>query len=121
MTTDEQLAKVEKEVKDLNGKVDTILQLVQKMDVGLYGDEKNKHAGVIEKQAILEREIERLNEQIEIIHKKANDQDIAINTKKTTKNEWIEYGKDIGKWIVNAVVFYLVVKGMMSPESLIQH
>lgn len=121
MTTEEQLSKVEKEVKDLNGKVDTILTLVQKMDVGLYGDEKNKHTGVIEKQEVLEQEVKELKAQIEAIHKKSNDQDIAIRTKSSTKSEWIDYAKEIGRWIVNGIILYLILKGTMSPDALLQH
>jgi len=121
MTPEQQLAKMEKEVSSLSGKVDTILQLVQKMDVGLYGDEKNKHTGVIEKQILLEQEIESLKEKIEVLNKRNSEQELAYKTKKSFKDELIEYAKELGKWIINGVVVYLVIKGIVSPEALLKH
>ena len=121
MTTEEHISKVEKDVNDINKKVDTILSILQKMDVGLYGDEKNKHIGVIEKQILLEREIIELKQQIEDIHKKSSDQDIAINTKKSTKSEWIEFVKELIKWLINGTIVYLVFKGVLGPDAALQH
>lgn len=120
MTTEEHISKVEKDVNDINKKVDTILSLVQKMDVGLYGDEKNKHLGVIEKQSLLEKEIDELKDQIEAIIKKRSEEDIATITKKSFKLEVIDYTKELGKWLIKAIVVYFVLKGTLNPEALLK-
>src|SRR6478736_45353 len=107
---------VEREISDIKENVNTILQLLQKVDVGLYGDSKNKHKGVIDKQIDLEDEIDDLKRQIHEIHRRNEDKEIESKTKKSLKTEAIETAKDTFKWVIKAIVIYLILKGVLGPD-----
>jgi chromosome segregation ATPase len=111
---------MDKELIDIKDNVTTILQLVQKMDAGLYGDPKNKYRGVIDKQSALEEEIESLKAEILAIHKKNNDQDLEIKAKKSLRSELIEYGRELGKWVINIIVMYLIFKGLVDADAMLK-
>src|SRR6187401_1826560 len=113
MTPEERIAKMEKEISDVNEKVDTILQLVKEMNIGIYGDAKNRHRGVIDKQNDLEGEIDDIRKQIFEINRRYDDKDLESKAKKTFKSELIEYAKDAFKFGVKAVIVYLILKGVL--------
>ena len=128
MTTDQHITKVENDVIEIkakmNGleeKVDAILKLVEKMDAGLYGDRVNRHIGVIDRQAELEQAVTKINQEIAEIHKKNSDQDIEIRTKKSFKSELVEHGKELFKWGLNAFIIYLILKGVLGPDTLLKN
>src|SRR5690348_4883786 len=79
----QKITSVESEISDIKENVNTILQLVQKMDTGLYGDAKNRHRGVIDKQNDLEDEIDDLKKQISEINRRNEEKSIEANAKKT--------------------------------------
>jgi chromosome segregation ATPase len=132
--TEKQISKLERDVDEIKGKmsdmdkellsikgdVTTILQLVQKMDAGLYGDSKNKHEGVIDRQHYLEEQIDKLKEEIAQIHKKNNDQDVEIKAKRTLRVELVEYGRELGKWVINIIVMYLIFKGLIDADAMLK-
>jgi len=89
------------------------------MNTGIYGDKKNKHKGVLEKQEELEKEIETLKVQIKEIHEKDKEQDLSFNIKKTFKQEMVDVSKDFIKLIIQFVGLYLVLKGIMPPDGLL--
>ena len=120
MTPEEQIAKMEKEISDVNEKVDTILQLVKEMNIGIYGDAKNRHRGVIDKQNDLEGEIDDIRKQIFEINKRTDDRDLEVKTKITFKSELIEGFKETFKFCIKAVIIYLILKGVLGPDTLLK-
>jgi chromosome segregation ATPase len=132
--TNKHITKLEKDVDEIKGKiasmdselasikdgVSEILQLVQKMDTGLYGDSKNKYEGVIDRQHSLEEEMFKLKEEIRLIHKKNNDQDLEIKARKSLRSELIEYGRELGKWVINIIVMYLIFKGLVDADAMLK-
>jgi|NOAtaT_7_FD_contig_31_1779354_length_1886_multi_8_in_0_out_0_3 chromosome segregation ATPase len=104
---------------EVSKKLDEVLELVYTMNTGIYGDKKNKHKGVLEKQEELEKEIETLKVQIKEIHEKDKEQDLSFNIKKTFKQEMVDVSKDFIKLIIQFVGLYLVLKGIMPPDGLL--
>ena len=104
---------------EVSKKLDEVLELVYTMNTGIYGDKKNKHKGVLEKQEELEKEIETLKVQIKEIHEKDKEQDLSFNIKKTFKQEMVDVSTDFIKLIIQFVGLYLVLKGIMPPDGLL--
>jgi predicted nucleic acid-binding Zn-ribbon protein len=132
-TITDHISKLEMDINDIKGKmihmdtellsmkgdISTILQLVQKMDTGLYGDSKNKYEGVIDRQHYLEEEIYKLKEEVQKINNKTHDTDITSTTKKGFKIELIENSKELGKWIINIIVIYMILKGLIGADAIL--
>ncbi len=117
MTTIEQL---DIDVKDIIRSLDSLIELVQEMNKGLYGDPKNKHVGVIEKQAEMEKEIEGLRKDIEGINRRNIELDIILKAKKTFKDEAINWGQRLVAWIMQGLVLYAIFKGILGVDALLK-
>lgn len=117
-----------REILEIRTRLDEVLKLLHKMNIGLYGDFENKHIGVIEKQEILsaelkkikEEDIERINEEIEKIKLKNYEQDISIKAKQDFKYEMGNILKLIISIIIQTVAVLAVIKGIIGIDSLIK-
>lgn len=126
MTTDQHIDKLEKDIngvktdiRDVKDQLNKLITLVETMNRGLYGDEENDHIGVIDRQKFLDKEVQDLKKEILDIHKKNIEQDIALQTKNTIKNDLIEKGKDIIAWVIKIVVAIAIYKGTIGPDALL--
>lgn len=126
MTTDQHIDKLEKDIngvkidiRDVKDQLNKLITLVEAMNRGLYGDEENNHIGVIDRQKLLDKEVQDLKKEILDIHKKNIEQDIALQTKKTIKNDLVEAGKDIIAWVIKIIVAIAIYKGTIGPDALL--
>jgi hypothetical protein len=120
MTTEQHIEKLEKDVNVIKEDLATLIDLVREMNKGLYGDPKHLHVGVIEKQKIMQTQIDELQKDIKDIHQKNKDQDIDIKAKKSLKSEAFDWGQRIIGWIIQAIVIYAVVKGVIGADALLK-
>lgn len=118
MSTEEQINKLESTVGEIKSKLDGLHDIlarlnenIKTMNVGLYGDEKNNHIGVIERQKMLEDKISFLERKIVEIEKINKEQDTLIKAK---KNVFMMIFEGV-KWIS---LIYLVAKGVFGFDSL---
>lgn len=118
-TLEQDMHSLKAELGDVNKKIDEILDLVSSMNVGIYGDRKNKYKGVLEKQEEIDKEIEELKVQIKAIQDKDREQDLNFSVKRTFKQEAVEVTKEFVKLVIQLVGLYLVFKGIMIPDSLV--
>lgn len=118
--TDKNIARLEMEITDIRKRLDTLIELVKEMNKGLYGDEKNNYIGVIKKQGILESEVANLKLQIEEIKQKNIQQDIAINAKRTYKEEIMTWVRYFIVSIINLVLLIAILKGTIGPDALLK-
>jgi len=95
-----------------------LVALVKEMNKGLYGDERNKHTGVIDRQYQLEKKIDDLDLMIHAIIKKNNEQDIEIDAKKSNNNVWINWGQRAIRIVIECIVIYAVLKGVVEVDAL---
>lgn len=121
MKASEAIEKLEKEVSGIKDDVilikeslQEILSLQQQMNIGLYGDTKNNHVGVIEKQKELEAKINELNNIVDEYNKKQHIQDLAEKTKSTVNTTWLYWGKKIIEIILQVAVVVIMMKGLES-------
>ena len=112
------IEKLEMDVNEIKAKLDGVYNILAQvneslktLNLGLYGDEKNNHPGVIKKQETLEQKIALLEQKIKDIEAVNERQEIALKTK---KNIWIQ-GLDFIKW---GALIYLVVKNAFGVDSL---
>jgi hypothetical protein len=110
---EKEMAQVNKSLEIIEGNLETLLRNVDKINVGLYGDEKNDHPGVIERLKELER---RMNEK-DIIDK---EQTAGINARKELKITWWTILKIVGGIIGSGVAWYLVFKGSIGADNLLK-
>lgn len=110
---------MEQEVSEIKGDVSLIkeslqeiLTLQQQMNFGLYGDPKNNHVGVIEKQKELQKKINELNLIVDEYNKKQDKIDLAEKTKGTVNTTWLYWGRKVIEIILQVIVVYLMFKGM---------
>jgi hypothetical protein len=120
VTTEQHIHKLEKDVNDIKGSLDQLIALVREMNKGLYGDEKNDHVGVIEKQRSMQKDIDRLYKEILIITQKNEEQDTLLHAKKSVRGEFITWGQRIIGWIFQGIVIYLIMKGFIGADALIK-
>jgi len=95
-----------------------LVTLVKEMNKGLYGDERNKHTGVIDRQYQLEKKIDDLELMIHAIIKKNNEQDIEIGARKYNNREWLSWGKIIFIVASEIIFAYAIYKGIVSADAL---
>jgi len=126
MTTDQHIDKLEKDIngvkidiRDVKDQLNKLITLVEAMNRGLYGDEENDHIGVIDRQKLLDKEVQDLKKEILDIHKKNIEQDIALQAKNTIKNDLVEKGKDIIAWVIKIIVAIAIYKGTIGPDALL--
>lgn len=126
MTTDQHIDKLEKDIngvkidiRDVKDQLDKLIILIEAMNRGLYGDEENDHIGVIDRQKLLDKEVQDLKKEILDIHKKNIEQDIALQAKNTIKNDLVEKGKDIIAWGIKIIVAIAIYKGTIGPDALL--
>jgi len=112
------IEKLDMDVREIKEKLDGVYNILgqvneslKTLNLGLYGDEKNNYPGVIKRQETLEQKLSRLEKEIEDIHKKNKEQDVALQTK---KNIWLQ-GLDAIKW---GALVYLVIKNAFGVDSL---
>lgn len=120
MTVDQHIDKLEKDIGEVKVQLNQLITLVQEMNKGLYGDEKNDHIGVIERQKVLDGEVQGLKKEILEIHKKNVEQDIALQARKSLKNDLVEMGKEVVKWVINGIVIYFIFKGVVDADALLK-
>lgn len=126
MTTDQHIDKLEKDIngvkidiRDVKDQLNKLIILIEAMNRGLYGDEENDHIGVIDRQKLLDKEVQDLKKEILDIHKKNIEQDIALQAKNTIKNDLVEKGKDIIAWVIKIIVAIAIYKGTIGPDALL--
>lgn len=127
MTMEEHMNELDQEVKQLSQKVDNTMEVLgsmneklKKLDVieqGIFGDPKLDYPGILKTITVQEQKIRELEEKVFQIEKKNNEQDIAINAKKHTNNQWFEWGKEAVKMAVQAFILYLIMRGFLSPDA----
>lgn len=120
MTTEQHIERLEKEVVEIKRNLDKLISLVEEMNSGLYGDEKNNHIGVIKRQSLLEEEVKNLKNQIEQIKAKNIEQDIAINARNNYKTEIMNWLRYITVGIIQIIVIWAIIKGTVSPDALLK-
>lgn len=120
MTTEEHIQQLDQDVREIKESLSILIELVTEMNKGLYGDAKNQHVGVIEKQSTMQLEITELKAAIAEIHKKNIEQDISINAKKSVKEDAINWGQKIVGWIIQGIVIYAIIKGVVGADALLK-
>lgn len=108
------------DIEGIKSDLKKLINLVDKMNVGLYGDEENNHVGVIDRQKYLEKRIDSLVQRIEEIEKKNVEQDVSILAKKQVNNSWMEWGKVILQAVINVIVILAVLKGLIGADALLK-
>jgi len=98
--------------------LDELVLLVKEMNKGLYGDAKNKHTGVIDRQYLLEQKLVTVNQRIFDIEEKNRTQDTAIDAKKSANGTWVNWGKSAIRIAIELVVIYGILKGVVSVDAL---
>jgi hypothetical protein len=123
MTTDQHISKLEKDIEDVKDQLDKLITLVQEMNKGLYGDVKNDHIGVIEKQKLLSDELSDIKKEILDIHKKNLEQDIALQTKKTFKGDILVKIKEFVHWGITVFMLYYIWKNQtgLDPDAVMKY
>jgi hypothetical protein len=121
------LAAVEKEVKEVKDtlkilvtSVNKLSASVTKMNSGLYDDDENNHIGIITKYRLLKEEVESLKGEVTAIKQVNKDQDLAINTEKKVANKWLVWGKTLLRVIIEVVVVFAVMKGIIGADALLK-
>ena len=94
------------EMSELKESVDELIILVKEMNKGLYGDPKNDHIGVIQRQRIMMDDINALNVEVALIKQKNEEQDISIRAKSSLRMTFATWGRRIIDIIVIIVVIY---------------
>ncbi len=102
---------MKQELSEVKDSVEKLVGLVEKMNAGLYGDDKNGFIGVISRQHILEKEISELKKEIKEIKKVNDSQEIALTAKKN-------FGSKILEWIKWGALVFLVFKGALDIDNL---
>jgi len=120
MDEERDLEKMKSKIEVIQATLDELVDLVKEMNKGLYGDKKNNHAGVIDRQIKQEAQIEILREEITLIHTKNKEQDIAIDAKKDVRNKLVETFKLIAWIVVNAIVSYAIFRGTVGADALLK-
>lgn len=105
------VTEIKQKLNDLYDILAQVNETMKTMNAGLYGDEKNNHPGVIERQREIEKEIVLLKQEIAGIHTKNREQDLALKTKKN----YLSLGFEIVKY---AALIYLVAKGIFGFDNL---
>lgn len=98
--------------------LDELVLLVKEMNKGLYGDAKNKHTGVIDRQYLLEQKLVTVNQRIFDIEEKNRTQDTAIDAKKSANGTWFNWGKTAIRIAIELVIIYGILKGVVSVDAL---
>lgn len=118
MTTEQEITELKTDMSEIKDKIadvyDILAQVnenIKMISIGLYGDEKNDHTGIIEKHRLLESKIKDLETRISQIDKKNIEQDILLGAKKNIWSKILEYVKWAG-------LIYLVIKGVFGIDSL---
>lgn len=113
-----EIEKLDMDVREIKEKLDGVYNILAQvneslktLNLGLYGDEKNNHPGVIKKQESLEQKIALLEQKIKDIEIVNDRQEIALKTK---KGVW-SLGLEVIKY---AAVLYLVAKGIFGFDNL---
>jgi hypothetical protein len=89
----------------------SISDQLEAIGLGIYGDEKNRHVGLLQRQEDTNREIGEIQRRLTQIEDKNAEQDIALKAKKTL---WVQV-LEIVKWLGLA---YLVLKGVFGFDTL---
>jgi hypothetical protein len=110
---EKEMTQVNKSLEIIEGNLETLLKNVDKINVGLYGDEKNDHPGIIERVRALEK---RMNEK-DILDK---EQTAGINAKNKFKVDLWFIIKVIGGIISSGIVWYLIFRGILPPDTKLQ-
>lgn len=113
--TQQQFEMLEKRVQSLEDKLDTqykILESINKslkslvsLETGLYGDEKNRQEGLVDR-------VRRLEEKLIEMEKAALAKEVSKSTQKSTWYIVLE----VAKW---AAVAYLVAKGIFGFDTIL--
>ena len=122
MTTDDHISKLETDISEVKEQLIHLIDLVEEMNKGLYGDEKNDHIGVIKRQRMLNEDVRLLKEEIVLIHKKNLEQDIALQAKKTFKSDSLSVIKEIVHWGITIFMLYYIWKNQtgLDPDAVIK-
>lgn len=118
MTTEQEITELKTDMSEIKDKIadvyDILAQVnenIKMISIGLYGDEKNDHTGIIKKHKLLEDKITELERRITQIDKTNLEQDILLGAKKNIWSKILEYVKWAG-------LIYLVMKGVFGIDSL---
>lgn len=129
-STDIMIKTLESRMDDIEGKVDSTLDVLSKMneklkkldhiELGLFGDMQIGHLGVIKKQVFLEDKILDLQKKIEALEKISEVKIIEGKTQRNLKGYWFGIAKQVIQTLINVLMFYLLYRGILSPDAFIK-
>lgn len=105
---------------EILGQMNEKLKLLEKIELGLFGDEKMGYSGVMKTQTNLQLQIDTLKQEIIDIKQVNSDQSVAIAAKKSIRSDVTNIGKYIIQAIINMLLFYGIWKGLIGPDALIK-
>lgn len=111
---------IQHDMSELKESVDELIILVKEMNKGLYGDPKNDHIGVIERQRMMMEDIKVLNIEIAMIKHKNDEQDISIKAKDSLRSSAAAWGKRIVDIAITIIVMYAIMKGIVDADALLR-
>lgn len=109
--------KMQKSLESLSDIVEDVNQNIKTMNSGLYGDEKNRHKGIIQKLDVLEQDVLFLQAEIEKLQKKDAEKDTVSVVK---KNVWYTIWEYVKITSVALIVIYLLIKGILTVPELLK-
>jgi len=119
--TKQQVDQLEKELKGVQDTLNKeVLPLLNRIVRGLDGDKENQTEGLIRGMQRMQDEIKELQKRQALSDKKDEDQDIAINAKNSLKNDAANWGQRIVGWIIQGIVIYAIIKGVIGADALLK-
>ncbi len=117
---DEQIRSLETRMKEMEDKLDTSLQLMRKIEQGIFGDPHLNLPGVIKTQSMLQDQIDELKKEISELKKVNQDQDIAIKAKKGLTDNAVKWLTRIAIFIGILILLSLLLTGKIGLVDIVK-
>lgn len=111
---------VEQKISTLETVVEEIKNAVNRIEVGLFGDEKMNYIGLIQKAKDQSEEIETLTKRISDVEEVNRQQELIISAKKSFVDTFVIWAKRVVWGGAAIIVIALILSGKLGIGDLIK-